>query len=133
MPIEGNKKGFVFYLEDQAEAKFLMDHTVDRFTEFEHLVYRNIRLQFHYRLGESFREFHYLTRGGARIPYAIETRNYKLGVLNIENDTPSRKESAAAASFLKSYANSRVLYLHQGKDIAVVDQRSITAPVYLFV
>lgn len=106
LPIEGSQTGFIFYLEDQAEAKFLLDQSISESDEFEHLIYRNLRLQFHYKLGSSFREFHFLTRGGSRVPYAIERENFKIGILPIENETPTRQDSAWAGSFLKHYANS---------------------------
>jgi predicted AAA+ superfamily ATPase len=133
IPLEGSTLGHIFYLEDQAEAKFLLEDDITSADEFEHLIYRNVRAQLYYRLGHSFREFHFLTRGGSRIPYAIDSGGHKLGILPIANETPDRSELAAAASFLKRYGNSRVLYLHTGKTLAVVDERSLSAPVYYFI
>lgn len=133
LPVEGTKKGFVFFLEDQAEAKYLLEDKITLEDEFEHLIYRNLRAQIYYKLGQSFREFHFLTRGGARIPYAIEQDRFKLGILPISDEIPSRSEKASADSFLKHYENGRILFLHKGKKIIPVDQRSLSAPVYYFV
>jgi predicted AAA+ superfamily ATPase len=133
IPIEGTSSGQVFYLEDQAEAKYLADYKMSPKDEFEHLIYRNLRTQFYYKLGSSFREFHFLTRGGSRIPYAIEQGPFILGILPIQDESPNRSESASAASFLKKYGNARILYLHQGKTIQPIDERSISAPVFYFV
>lgn len=133
LPIDGTQKGPVFYLEDQAEAKYLFEQNLTEMDEFEHLIYRNLRTQLFYKLGPSFREFHFLTRGGSRIPYAIELGGFRLGILPIEEERPNRRESAGAASFLKKYGNSRILFLHQGKALTSIDERSLSSPVYYFV
>lgn len=132
VPIEG-EKGQIFYLEDQAESKYLLDGNLIESDAFEQLIYRNIRTQLYYKLGQSFREFHFLTRGGSRIPYAIEQSGVILGVLPIKEENPNRAELASAASFLKKFEKSRVLFLHQGKNIIQVDERSISAPVFYFI
>jgi hypothetical protein len=125
--------GEVFYLEDQAESLQLSQNSLSEAEYFEQLVYRNLRGQFFYNLGLTFKEFHFETCGGARIPYAIQCNDYNLGFLPILEETPSRSEKAAAASFLKTYINSRVLFLNKGSKILKLDEKSIIAPVFYFI
>lgn len=130
---EGSYTGEIYYLEDQAESVYLTQNTLSDFEYFEQLIYRNLRAQLYYNMGLSFKEFYFQTRGGVRIPYAIECEGYNLALLPIEDEIPNRSEKAAAASFLKIYKNSSVLFLHQGKNILKIDEKSISAPVYYFV
>jgi predicted AAA+ superfamily ATPase len=133
LKIQGSYSGYIYYLEDQAESMQLSQRSLSNFEYFEQMIYRNLRAQLFYNLGLAFNEFCYQTRGGARIPYAIECDGYNLAILAIENETPNRSEKAAAASFLKTYNNSRVLFLHEGRKILKIDEKSISAPVFFFV
>jgi hypothetical protein len=77
----------------------LSQRSLSKSEYFEQMIYRNLRAQLVYNLGLTFNEFCYETRGGVRIPYAIECDGYSLAILPIEQETPSRSEKAAAASF----------------------------------
>jgi predicted AAA+ superfamily ATPase len=131
--VEGSYTAEVYYLEDQAESLQLSQNTLSDFEYFEQLIYRNLRAQFFYNLGLTCKEFHFETRGGVRIPYAIECDGYHLGIIPIEEEIPNRSEKSAAASFLKVYNNSRILFLHRGRQLFKVDEKSIAAPVFYFV
>ncbi len=131
--MEGSYSAEVYYLEDQAESLQLSQSTLSDFEYFEQLIYRNLRAQLFYSVGTTYKEFHFETRGGVRVPYAIECEGYHLGIIPIEGEIPGRSEKSAAASFLKVYNNSRVLYLHQGRQLLKIDKKSIAAPVYYFV
>lgn len=133
LKVEGSYSAEVYYLEDQAESLQLSQNSLSDFEYYEQLVYRNLRAQFFYNIGLTFREFHFETRGGVRIPYAIECNGYNLAMIPTENERPSRSESAAAASFLKIYTNSRVLYLHQGRELVKIDEKSVSAPIFYFI
>lgn len=133
LKVEGSYSAEVYYLEDQAESLQLSQNSLSEFEYYEQLIYRNLRAQFFYNMGLTFKEFHYETRGGVRIPYAIECEGFHLAIIPTEDERPSRSESAAAASFLKVYPNSRVLYLHQGRELLKIDEKSISAPVFYFV
>lgn len=133
LKVEGSYSAEVYYLEDQAESLQLSQNTLSEFEYFEQLIYRNLRAQLFYNIGMTYKEFHFETRGGSRIPYAIECDGYHLGILPIEEEIPSRSEKSAAASFLKVYNNSRVLYLHRGRQLLKIDEKSIAAPVFYFV
>ncbi len=130
LPIEGGTKGHVCILEDQAEAKSLVQNKAGSVPfEMEGLIYRNIRLQFHYQLGKSFRFFHFRSRSGAQVPLAVENQDGILGIIAIKSHRPTRSESASAASFLKKYSRSKILYLCADKQIHQVDDRSLILPI----
>jgi len=133
LKVEGDYSGAIYYLEDQAESRLLSQNILTEPDYYEQLIYRNLRAQLFYHLGVTFKEFHYETRGGARIPYAIECEGYNLAILAIDDELPSRSEKAMAASFLKKYNNSRVLFLHRSNQMIKVDDKSISAPIFYFV
>lgn len=133
LPIEGDYKGFCIYLEDQAESKMLIGNKLSSKSEYEQLVYRNLRTQLYYTIGVPFREFIYKTRGGVHIPYCIERNGFTLGIIPIDGDKPTLSEQAQAGSFLKFYQNSRVLFISESKKLEPIDNRSLLAPVYLFI
>jgi predicted AAA+ superfamily ATPase len=133
LKVEGSYSGEIYYLEDQAESLQLSQNILSHFEYYEQLVYRNLRAQLFYNMGLSFKEFSYETRGGVRIPYAIECEGYNLAILPIKEEMPNRSEKAAAASFLKTYNNSRILFLHQNRQMIKIDEKSISAPIFYFV
>jgi hypothetical protein len=133
LKVEGSYSGEIYYLEDQAESLQLSQNILSHFEYYEQLVYRNLRAQLFYNVGLSFKEFSFETRGGVRIPYAIECEGYNLAILPIKEEMPNRSEKAAAASFLKTYNNSRILFLHQNRQMIKIDEKSISAPVFYFV
>lgn len=124
----GGQKGFVCYLEDQAEALFL-DPEKSISTQTEGLIYRNSRVHFNYQIGSSYRYFHYLTRSGARVPIAIEKNQSILGFIPLKEDQPSKSELASAKSFLKTYANSKIVYLSPSYQCEVLTDREIILPL----
>lgn len=133
LKVEGSYTGEVYYLEDQAESLQLSQNSLSDFDYYEQLIYRNLRAQLYYNIGLTFKEFSYETRGGVRIPYAIECEGYNLALIPAEEEIPNRSEKAAAASFLKTYNNSRALFLHRGRQMFKVDEKSIAAPIFHFV
>jgi predicted AAA+ superfamily ATPase len=134
LPIEGGRKGHIAFLEDQAESYFLQQKDSQPSpADLEGLLYRNIRVQFMYRLGENVREFHFLTRGGARVPFCFQTQSGILGFLPIEQESPNRSDSATAASFLKSYANAKFVFLCKTNKAIKIDNRSVILPIHFVV
>jgi predicted AAA+ superfamily ATPase len=124
----GGQKGFVCYLEDQAEALFL-DSQKSLQTQIEGLIYRNSRVHFNYQVGNSYRYFHYLTRSGARVPIALEKDHSILGFIPLKEDSPSRSDLASAKSFLKTYASSKIIYLSPTYKCEVLSDREIILPL----
>jgi predicted AAA+ superfamily ATPase len=134
IPVEGRKTHPLIYFEDQAEVAFLSDTKLTANQKTEGLLYRNLRAQFTYSLGENIRYFHYLTRGNARVPLALQSKEGTFGMISIEADEPNKSEKSIAASFLKTYANSLIVYVSTStRKLEPTDNRSLVAPIELFV
>jgi predicted AAA+ superfamily ATPase len=112
LKIEGGRKGFIVFLEDQAESKYLAGKSLSEYQYRIQALYRNVRTEFYYGLGKKFRFFHYLTKHHTSIPFAVETDDGVLGYLPIEHDVPSHAERMAAQSFLKNYSHGKVVMIH---------------------
>ncbi len=133
IPVEGRSTHPLLYFEDQAEMNFLSDSNLSQLQINEGILFRNIRLQFSYTAGQEVRYFHYLTRGGARVPLAIQSKEGTVGMLCIESDLPNKSEKQIAASFLKNYADSMVVFISsRSRHFEPVDNRSLIAPIELF-
>ena len=87
------------------------------------LVYRNVREQVFYRIGENADFFQYRTRGGAFVPFAVRAPEAVLGFLPVRG-APSRAALAAAHSFLRRYANAKVLLVTDSGDTRTIDDRT---------
>lgn len=129
LPIEGGRRGHILYFEDQAEVEQLAHRAIHDPVSFEGLIFRNLRAQWVYRPSESFRFFHYFTRAKARVPICCQTDSGILGVLPITEETPNRSEIMTAGSFLKSYSNSKIMYIAQQTDPQVINSRSVLLPL----
>ena len=134
MPVEGRRTNSLVYFEDQAEMGFLAGSSITEEQKYEGLLYRNIRAQFSYTLGHNVRYFQYLTRGKARVPLAIQSNNGRFGMILIQDKSPNKSEKQMAASFLKTYSDSMLVFISpQVKSTEVIDDRSFVAPIELFV
>jgi predicted AAA+ superfamily ATPase len=131
MKVEGGKKGFIFYFEDQAEAKFLSANKLDPSIYYNGFLFRNIRAEFTYSEEHSFRFFHYLTRHNTTLPFAVEWGQMYLGFLPLRAPKPSHAELMAAQSFLKNYNDSKVMMIHSRAEITVVSERIVLLPDWL--
>ena len=101
-----------------------------RAQELEGLLFRNARVQLEYKAGVSYRVFHFLTRGKARIPLAFVVQGQALGFILMETEMPNKSERASAASFLKTYGNSKIAYVSTSlKEARVLDTRSLVIPI----
>ena len=69
--LEGDYKGYCVYFEDQVEAFILSQNKINREQQWIGLVYRNLREQAFYRIGQNIEFFQYRTRGGALVPVAV--------------------------------------------------------------
>jgi predicted AAA+ superfamily ATPase len=123
--IEGSRKGQIVIFEDQAEAAYLSRGKLPIHKQLNHLVYRQLRAQFFYETGIDYRFFHFKTRGGACVPIAIETNIGILGIICLVDISPSASDLASAASFLKHYNNSRIIYFSQDKQIKLLSDREL--------
>ncbi len=130
LPIEGGRKGFVVYFEDQAEASVLAEEGKDIDQEYEGLIFRNIRVQFFYRLNSKYRFSHFLTRGGARVPIVLKSNDERLGFILLKQDFPTASDRATASSFLRAHGTAKIIYLSlTAKKPNCIDDRSIVLPI----
>lgn len=133
IPIEGTgSKGSLYFFEDQYEERFLSNNKLSREHQIIGAIYRNLRAQFEYQLGATPEYFQYRTRGGAMMPLCIRTDQGILGVLHREKATPlERTEKASIDSFLKTYLGSKVLVLTTHKQLTVISDQILIAPISL--
>lgn len=126
LKIEGGRKGFICFLEDQYESNFLAGPALTELQYRTQCLYRNIRAEFFYSLGESFRIFHYLTRHKTTIPFAVQTKTGCLGFLPLENSEPSHGEQMAAQSFVRNYKNAKVVLVHRDAKLKKINSSVMT-------
>ena len=129
IPTKNGEKGFLAIFEDQAEALHLYPEKALK-TQLEGLVYRNIRLEFYYQLESTFSFFHYSTRGGARVPFAVEFEGAILGFIIMDSTTPSKSEFSSANSFLKTFNNSKIVFLEENADFKIHSERILQLPLH---
>ena len=131
--IEGSTANTVYYLEDQAESVFLSPNQSD-IELYEQFIYRNIRAEFNYQIGEDYKIFQFKTRGKARIPFCFSSAEGVIGVLPILENEPTRSHNASIQSFLRKYNNSKVVVVisdrtRQKKSYAVDDRVIVVSEV----
>lgn len=137
-PVAGGMRGPVVRLEDQAESAYLrsiLQDKADPLPPAESMLYRHVRVQFAYHAQGRRDFFHYQTRGGARVPLAVQTADGVLGFMVTEEPSPARSHLAGAASFFKAYPNSRIVYVSTDPRAAPawIDGRSFSIPLRYFV
>jgi predicted AAA+ superfamily ATPase len=130
IPIYGGKKGEIILLEDQFEERTLSNESLEPDFEYASLLYRNIRAQFQYRLGETIAFSSYWTRNDARVPLVAKSKNSTLGLIALKSQTPSLSQVRAAESLLKNENNSKVVFLSlEAKKIEVLNSRLCVLPL----
>ncbi len=130
IPISGGSSGEIILFEDQYEEISLGQelHTLD--DQLNSLLYRNLRAQFQYRLGEQYSIKSYWTRNNARVPLVIQNTTHTLGIICIDQEEPSLSQLRAADSLLKAEANSKVLILSKPlKQTRIVNSRVAVVPM----
>jgi hypothetical protein len=89
-----------------------------------------MRAQFEYRLESNQKFFTFRTRGGARVPLAIQEGKSTLGIFAVtstEGITPAQR--ASAASFLSHYSQSKVLFVgFDSPEMRFIDDRMALIP-----
>lgn len=133
IPIEGDYRGDSFLLEDQLEARVLTRGARDPQLEWEELVFRNLRAQLAYRVGENASYFRYHTRGGVRVPIGIRCRGQHIGVIPVgDRKDVDRSRKSHADSFLKTYAGAKVVFItRQGSTVEPITDRILIVPAQI--
>ncbi len=130
IPVEGDYVGDLFWFEDQIERHHFLGQKAYDEADWITLVYRNLRAQFEYLVGNDASYFSYRTRGGAQIPLCIRSKDGILGVYPIQSKSEinlSLKRSAE--SFLKIYNHSKVIFVtRDGIDYDAISDRIGVVP-----
>lgn len=130
IPVPLRKKEIIL-LEDQLEEVTYAGDSLDQIRTLESAVYRNIRIQFGYRLDKSAHFESYLTRDSARVPIVIRSENSTLGIIVTVTDRPSLSEKRSATSFLRNHGSAKLLYLSAHSiNPRVLDARSMHCSIY---
>ena len=128
LPIRGGRKGHICFFEDQAESRFFQGGQIDPYQDYIQMIYRNVRTEYAYSIGEKFQFFHYRTINGSTVPFAVETNHGILGYYPTQSAEPSHAELMSAQSFIKKMNGSKVIFLHPKAKTTVIDSRTIILP-----
>lgn len=109
IPIYGGSKGEIILMEDQYEELRLSDESFSHDEQLLTMLYRNLRAQFHYRMGEPVEIASYWTKNNARVPLVLKGAGAVLGVMTIQSDEPTLSQMRAAESLLKFESRSKVV------------------------
>jgi hypothetical protein len=127
IPIEG-RAGEIILMEDQFEELELSLSRIPEAYRVLGAIFRNVRAQFLYRLGEPLRFFSYWSRSGARVPLCMATKDGVLGFVSLDagNEKPSLSQRRSADSFLRRYPDGKVIYVTSTPGKArILDARSL--------
>ncbi len=129
LPLEGDLGSMVYFFEDLCEANHLAPGGMAPESKINQLLFQEIRAALLYaELDYPVRFFQYRTRAGVIVPIVVESHGHVLGVIPIEDDTPSRQEKAAGDSLLKRYANSKIIYGGLSTKTRILNDRSAIVP-----
>lgn len=131
LKVEGEGRSHVAFFEDPAESSYLCSAELSPAIVNEHLCFLFLRSSFAYRPGVEAQLFQFRTRGGSVVPVAARTAEGVTGCIPIEDsEIPSRKERAAARSFLSAYSQSKILFVtFTGSKRKYIDPRSLLVPI----
>jgi hypothetical protein len=127
LPIEGDLSGSAVFFEDQAEVSLLSQGKLSGDQEWTGLVYRNLREQVFYRLGENADFFQYRTRSGVLVPFAVRSPKATVGFIPAQG-VPGRRQFAAAQSFLRKYSDAKAVLVTDSGEPRVIDDRTLILP-----
>ncbi len=125
---EGDLGSRVYFLEDQAEASYLVGSRTDPSHDLLRFLYANLRLQLIYRPALKGTLFRYETRGGALVPLAFRFEGGEIGIIPILEQNPNRGAISSANSFLKKYNHSKVIFVNSGGEPQVLSPRLCVIP-----
>lgn len=129
IPIEGGKAGVSYLLEDQAESNFLSKNQLPIESQYIHLLYRNLRAESYYQTKTLIDVFRFMTKNGKSVPIAFRSNDSCVGFIFTHDDHISRENKGTAASFLKFYANSKIVFVSLNRKVEQIDNRSLLCPL----
>ncbi len=134
---EGNEARPVIFFEDQGEASYLASLRlaggsqtgITPVADLERLAFAHLRIPYAYASGLNWELTQFRQQGGAYVPFVFRSQNNALGFLCMEENHPSLGASRSAASFLIQNKKSKLVYLHPGKEIKVLNDRELVLPL----
>lgn len=129
VPVEGDVKGPVYFLEDMAECHYVRNRPLSLVEQITHFLHIHTRGELSYGSLENFRIFQFRTRAGVVIPLVIQQNHNSIGIVPIEGQTPSRQELAGGDSLLKRYARSKIVFVAMNCQARVIDERRLVVPL----
>lgn len=127
---EGNESRPVLFFEDQGEASYLSSSS-NTVSDLERLAYSHLRIPFAYTPGVPWEISQYRQQGGAYVPFVIHALGKKLGVVCMQEFHPPMGASRSAASFLAKDKHAKLIYLHPGKEIKILNDRELVLPLQM--
>ncbi len=136
---EGNETRSVVFFEDQGEASYLSalrlsgGHGIftNLVLDLEKLAFAHLRIPFTYTPGVTLEISQYRQQGGAYVPFVLRSAGKALGVICIPDSQPSLSALRSAGSFFDHTAHSKLIYLHPGKEIKILNARELVLPITL--
>lgn len=123
IPTEGSERKPVLFFEDQGEATHLASNRYDDSTQLLRFLYSELRHQTHYRPEVGASIFQFRNRGGALVPLCFRAGHSVLGIIPILSENPHPSALATARSFLRTYPESKLLYVHTGSGDRMIESR----------
>lgn len=120
---EGSERKSVLFFEDQGEATYLTGNRYSDSSQLLRFLYSELRHQIHYRPELMAEIFQFRNRGGTLVPLCFRSGKSVLGIIPILTENPSPMLFPAARSFLKTYPNSKLLFVHQGNSDVILNER----------
>ena len=127
-PSEGGRSAPIVWFEDLGEWSRLTGQAAS----LDHFVFSQVRLPFAYLAGQRAEFFQYRTRGGALVPVCLRADRGTAGFIPLNDSDPSRSQILSAESFLKRYADSKVIFVHPERDWRRISDRILVAPISAF-
>jgi predicted AAA+ superfamily ATPase len=127
--IEGDARGFSYFLEDQAESRFLSSQKQSREVQLLGLLYRNLRCEFFYKAGAHIKVSQYQRRSSSRMPLVFSGNDFHIGIIYSGEADVSRSTLGSVGSFLRTYPNAKAVVVHDGPEVDVIDSRTLLCSV----
>ena len=139
LPCEGNEARPVIFFEDQGEATYLSSLRLSGESNFalsltadlERLAFAHLRIPFAYTPGLSWTVSQYRQQGGAYVPFVFRSANKALGFICMQEKQPSLSSARSAQSFLAQNPHAKLVYLHSGKEVKMMNERELALPLQL--
>ena len=132
IPTEGDEVRPGVFLEDQGEAHHLASGKMDSFSDLERLAFAHLRIPFAYEAGIKTDIFQYRKHGGAYVPFVFRRGRKVIGFLCTLEEKPSLSAIRSGQSLQNKYPRAKIVYLHPGRTIGILNSDEAALPIELF-